>query len=470
MVENQGRIYMSLPRLAPESTGFSEFHVRAFLREIELRKLELHSFMVLRQGGVVAEGWWHPFREEDPHLLYSLSKSFTSTAVGLAISEGRFGIEDKVVSFFPDDVPSDPSKNLLDLNVKHLLTMSAGRETENPRELFNSSDGNWVRAFLSTEFVHAPGSRFFYDSSATYMLAAILHRVTGQTLLEYLTPRLLEPLGILEATWESCPRGVNVGGWGMSLTTESIAKFGLLLLQKGEWEGRQLVPGCWIEEATSAQISNGTDPESDWAQGYGYQFWRSRFGAFRGDGAFGQYCIVHPGEQMVVAITSSVTDMQAVLNAVWANLLVNRSETSATKPLVLQGPVGKFESPCIQLQNPTGFATDRGRLTFEVREDRVILTISEGDRESTVIAGYGHWTTFEDDAFYFEPLELAGSATWSSENELRMVFKHLKSPTTFSLVCRFEGDSVSVRLEAQNILGRIKGFERVGTVIISDEL
>lgn len=457
---------MNLPRLAPESTGFSEFQTHAFLKEIELRKLELHSLIVVRQGGVVAEGWWHPYRENDPHLLYSLSKSFTSTAVGLAIHEGRFGIEDKVVSFFPDDVPSDPSKNLLDLNVKHLLSMSAGRETENPRELFNSSDGNWVRAFLATEFVHAPGTRFFYDSSATYMLAAILDRVTGQTLLEYLTPRLLEPLGILEATWERCPRGVNVGGWGMSLMTESIAKFGLLLLHRGEWAGRQLVPGSWIDEATSAQISNGTDPDSDWAQGYGYQFWRSRFGAFRGDGAFGQYCIVHPGEQMVVAITSSVTDMQAVLNAVWANLLVNLPAESRTKPLVLPGPVGKFQSPRMQLSSPVRFTTDRGLLAFEVQDDRVVLTISESERESVITAGYGHWTTFVDNNFYFEPLELAGSAAWSSDDELRMVCKHLKSPTTFSLACRFEGDSVTVRLDTQNILGRIKAFERVGTLFL----
>ena len=254
---------------------------------------------------------------ESPHALYSLSKSFTSTAVGLAVAEGKLSIDDEVLKFFPDDAPKEPSKNLKAMRVSDLLRMSTGHQAEPTRP----PDEVWTKNFLAQPVPFKPGTHFLYNTPATYMLSAIVQKATGMTVLDYLRPRLFEPLGIEHPTWETSPQGISLGGYGLSIRTEDIARFGQLYLQKGKWQGKQLVPESWVEAATARQTSNGSNPKSDWDQGYGYQFWRCRHGAFRGDGAFGQFCIVLPEQDAVIAITSGVKDMQSVLNLVWDQLL-----------------------------------------------------------------------------------------------------------------------------------------------------
>jgi CubicO group peptidase (beta-lactamase class C family) len=306
-----------LPRSSPEAQGVSSAGIRAYVEAADRQVNTMHSFMLLRHGQVVAEGWWKPDSAEKPHVLFSLSKSFTSTAVGLAVTEGKLSIDDPVVKFFPDDAPAEPSKNLPAMRVRDLLTMSTGNQTE-PKF---SPETPWVKSFLSHPVDHKPGTHFLYNSPGSYMLSAIVQKVTGQTALEFLKPRLFDPLGIENPEWSTSPQGVNCGGWGLFLRTEDIAKFGQLYLQKGQWEGKQIVPASWVEMATSKQVSNGSDPARDWDQGYGFQFWRCRHGAFRGDGAFGQFCIVMPEQDAVVAITADTKDMQAELNIVWDQLL-----------------------------------------------------------------------------------------------------------------------------------------------------
>ncbi|MGC9468243.1 MAG: serine hydrolase domain-containing protein, partial [Anaerolineae bacterium] len=273
-------------------------------------------------GNVVAEGWWTPYAPDRPHMLFSLSKSFTSTGVGFAVAEGRLSLDDSVLSFFPNDAPDEISDNLAAMKVRHLLTMSTGHDEDTTEFLFGGDDDNWPRVFLSRPVPYAPGTHFLYNTGATYMLSAIVQKLTGETLLDYLRPRLFEPLGIEGATWQTGPHGVNLGGTGLNVKTEDIARLGQLYLQKGVWQGRRLLPEAWVEAATTAQIDNGDDPDSDWTQGYGFQFWRCRHNAYRGDGAFGQYCIVMPDQDAVIAITSGVANMQAVLNLVWDHLLV----------------------------------------------------------------------------------------------------------------------------------------------------
>ncbi len=306
-----------LPRSSPEAQGVSSAAVLSFVEAADRDIDSMNSFMLLRHGHVVAEGWWSPYNARSPHTLFSLSKSFTSTAVGLAIAEGRLGLDDPVLKFFPDSAPSEPSSNLKAMRVSDLLRMSTGHQTEPPRP----ADRSWTKAFLAHSVPFKPGTHFLYNTSGTYMLSAIVQKATGQTLLEYLRPRLFEPLGIEHPTWETSPEGISTGGYGLSVCTEDIARFGQLYLQKGKWQSKQLVPAAWVEGATARQTSNGSSPDSDWDQGYGYQFWRCRHGAYRGDGAFGQYCIVLPEQDAVIAITSGVRDMQAVLNLIWDKLL-----------------------------------------------------------------------------------------------------------------------------------------------------
>jgi CubicO group peptidase (beta-lactamase class C family) len=276
--------------------------------------------MVLRNGRVLAEGWWAPYRADLKHSLYSLSKSFTSTAVGLAVAEGFFAVDDTVISFFPDRVPETVSDNLAAMTVRHLLTMSVGQESED-----RSSD-DWVKTFLAIPVEHEPGSTFRYNTSATFMLSAIVQETTGKTLMEFLTPRFFQKLGIEGATWEMSPKGYNTGGYGLSVKTEDIARLGQFYLQQGAWKGEQILSPAWVEEATSAQIesSPGSPPPegviSDWSQGYGYQFWRTTHGAFRGDGAFGQFSIVYPEQDAFIAVTGGSSDMQGMLDVIWEYL------------------------------------------------------------------------------------------------------------------------------------------------------
>lgn len=307
----------SLPRSRPEAQGVSPAGLSDFVQTLNERVDTMHSFMIVRHGHVVAEGWWKPQSSDEAHVLWSLSKSFTSTAVGLAVHEGKLTLEDKVIEFFPDDLPAEVSDHLRAMTVRDLLTMSAGHADEAKL----APDGHWVRSFLAHPVPHQPGTHFRYNTPATYMLSAIVQKVTGETVLDYLKPRLFEPLGIESPRWDQSPQEISIGGYGLFLKTEDIAKFGQLYLQQGNWNGQQLIPREWIAMATSKQVENGDNPESDWNQGYGFQFWQCRHGAYRGDGMAGQFCIVIPEHDVVIALTANCNDMQGELNVVWEKLL-----------------------------------------------------------------------------------------------------------------------------------------------------
>ena len=311
----------NLPRSSPEAQGISSSALLAFVNAAEAKIDALHSFMVARHGHVVAEGWWSPYQKDAPHMLFSLSKSFTSTGLGLAAAEGRLTIDDPVLPYFPDDAPADPSANLKAMRVRDLLAMSTGHHTDDLQKFSFAGNERLTKAFLALPVAHKPGTHFLYNTPATYMLSAILQKATGTDLMDYLRPRLFEPLGIRNPSWEKSRDGITLGGYGLKVTTEDIARFGQLYLRKGRWRGKPLVPATWVAAATARQTSNGSSPTSDWDQGYGYQFWRCRHGAYRGDGAFGQFCIVMPEQDTVVAITSGTRDLQGVLDLVWERLL-----------------------------------------------------------------------------------------------------------------------------------------------------
>lgn len=307
-----------LPRATPESQGLAASAVLDFVQSLD-KINTLHSVMVVRHGRVIVEAWWKPQSPDEPHVLMSLSKSFTSTAIGLAIADGKLKLNDPVLKFFPDDAPADPSANLKAMTVRDLLIMSCGHDTE-PKAA-PGTGGPSVKAFLAHPVVHQPGTHFQYNTMGTYTLSAIITKVTGQTTLDYLQPRLFEPLGIESPQWDASPEGNSLGGYGLRLRTEDIAKFGQLYLQKGKWNGKQLVPESWVQQATSKQIDNDKEGHSkigvDWIQGYGFQFWRCTHSAFRGDGAGGQLCVVIPDADTVVAITAQTGSFQAEMNAIW---------------------------------------------------------------------------------------------------------------------------------------------------------
>lgn len=456
----------AIPRSRPELQGIASGAVTRFLKAVHKQELELHSFMLVRHDHVIAEGWWAPYAAERPHMLFSLSKSFASTAIGLLAEEGRISLDDKVVSFFPEDTPQDVSANLAAMAIRHLLMMGTGHDQDTTGRM--QENDHWVRGFLQLPVEHEPGTRFVYNSGATYMLSAILQQVTGQTLLDYLQPRLLQPLGIDGATWESCPRGIHVGGWGMKIKTEDIAKFGLLYLHKGIWNGARLLPEAWVEEATSKQIANGPSTNTDWAQGYGYQFWRSQHNAYRGDGAFGQFCIVMPEQDAVLAITSGVGDMQAILNIVWEHLLpAMGTEALMDDPnaeALLQGELQtlKLEPPRLEPSSPLEVEISGVKYelednmadirTFSIRftEQGAAAHFSDKRGDHTFHLGRNEWQEGIYTMYMKHENPGLSSMTWRDKNTLVLTIRFVETPFCVTLTCSFGERDVQLLIN-QNV-------------------
>ena len=322
---------IDLPRAeTPDSVAKA---MEGFFQATADDSMDIHSVMIVKDGSVIYSHWQSEGVDSVPHVLHSVSKTFTATAVGLAIADGKIALTDKVIDYFPDKLPAEVSENLKSMTVRDLLTMSCGHDVE--PSFRGAPDQDWVTAFLAHPVVHEPGTFYLYNSLGTYMLSAIVQQVTGEKVVDYLTPRLFEPLHIDKPRWEESPQGINCGGWGLYLKTEDLAKMGQLLLQKGEWNGQQLIPAEWVAEMSKKQVESinpgtlieqaaergMTKETSDWMQGYGYQMWRCRPGCFRADGARGQYIIVVPDKNAVIAITSNVEDLQGELNLVWSRIL-----------------------------------------------------------------------------------------------------------------------------------------------------
>ncbi len=320
---------MEFERVTPESVGVPSGAVTSLLDELYRRGTEMHSFMLLRHGKVYAEGSWSPYSPQTQHILFSFSKSLTSTAIGFARQEGILSLQERLVDIFPEMLPEAPSENLKKAEIRHLLMMGCGHESEIPNVW--RKDPDWIRAFFAHPFVHEPGTHFLYNTAGTNLLSAILTRKTGQTLTEFLRPRLIEPLGMTDIRCQSLPDGTEMGGAGYSVTIEDMARFTQFVANKGKWEGKQILEESWFEEATQKQIENrgaGWDGDPDWQQGYCYQFWRCEpEGVFRGDGAFGQYGVVCTKQDAVIVIQAASMQLQAVLTALWEKLLPAMAES-----------------------------------------------------------------------------------------------------------------------------------------------
>ena len=303
----------------------------AYLQAVTDHSEELHGIMVVQHGKVLEEKQLAP---DTAHVLHSVSKTFTSTAVGFAISEGLLSLDDKIVDIFPESVPENASDTLKRVSIRNLLTMNSGHGKD-PTGAVRGNDGDWVRGFMEWPIEYEPGTCYCYNSLGTYVLSAAVQKVSGQKIVDYLDTRLWKPLGIEKPHWDESPAGINTGGWGLYLHTESLAKMGLCILNGGKYNGKQVIPADWVKEMTANQVpscpaglngvtvrDSGMDPvTSDWLQGYGYQMWRCRHNAVRADGAWGQYIIIMPEQDAVVAVTARIGNMQEEINLIWDNIL-----------------------------------------------------------------------------------------------------------------------------------------------------
>jgi CubicO group peptidase (beta-lactamase class C family) len=458
----------ALMRSSPEQQGIRSSGIIRFLEAIEAGEQEIHSFMLLRNGYVVAEGWWSPYVPELPHMMFSLSKSFTSTAVGMAVEEGFFSLEDAVISFFPEDIPQGTTDYWAALRLHHLLSMSTGHDLKPFPFMYEQQDGNWVKGFFEVPLVHEPGSHFLYNTGASYMLSEIVRRSTGMNLIDFLTPRLFEPLGIEGAKWDESPTGVSLGGIGLSIKTEDIARFGQLYLQKGLWQGQRILSEAWIAEATKAQVSNGYNPKSDWTQGYGYQFWRCQHGFYRGDGSFGQFCIVMEQYNAVFAMTAAAKDMQAVMNTIWEFLVpafqaAPLAEDRKTHERLLQKLSQLQHAPVQGLPGSQTAAKVSGKsylvesndlgiesLSLDFSENACTLRLKTKAGDESIRAAYGDWCRGQ--ASIFDEIWLSGSqalvasGAWLDENHYMMMMRLYESPYVYTLNFHFEGAMLMIHL------------------------
>ena len=399
-----------LPRTSPEAVGIRSEQVAALFDSLlSYPKTEIHSCIVMRHGKVVGEMYPAPFRADYPHTQFSCSKTFVAAAVGIAISEKRLRLNDKLVSFFPDKLPNIVSWQLKSITVKDLLTMRSGFVVDTK---MRTRSRQWIRDYLAHPMNAQPGKLFQYDSIDTYLLSAIVQKVTGMTVLEYLKQRVFQYLNIREVQWELSPEGITTGGWGLYIQSESLAKFGQLLLQRGKWHDKQLIPSSWVDAMMKRQT------EATNGSGYGYQMWTCAYPtAMQANGSYGQFIIVVPRHDVVVVITQCTTNnttreqayiwktlfgdikdepltpsdsWQALKDRMWTLPLLEGEQTNALlfNPKPRTGDPEPYQDKTFQLEkNPLGWS----ELHFVA--DSLIEITDTARRTGLVEMGYQQWKT-----------------------------------------------------------------------------
>jgi len=496
-----GQDASKLPRSTPEAEGVSSSGIIDFLNAIDTGRVELHSFMFIRHGKVIAEGWWNPYGSDYKHIMFSASKTFTATAVGLAVAENRLKVTDKVTSFFPYSLPDSVSDYMREMTVQNLLTMSVGQDPE-PRVM--GTNGDWINAFIQTVPLHKPGTVFKYNNTATFMLSAIVQQVTGQTVFDYLQTRIFRPLAIRGIDWDLNPQGITLGMIGLRLRTEDMAKFGQLLLQNGVWNGKQLITKEWVKEATSLKIqteipgSKDSMKLSDWGQGYCYQMWRGKNNTVRLDGMGGQFVVLIPDKDAIVVLTANAKNTQDELNLAHDYLipaiksekplpespeLLNnlRSKEAALnlKPLVAGASKSEFESKISGKQfdlEKNSYNIQSVYFTFSGEE--CSLALKRDENISIVKCGPGNWK-YSDiksssilaspravsksiDANYKinQPLvKVATSYSWTDKNTLELTARFIEeSLGSETIIFKFSEVSGNVNVSIEQKPGMFMGM------------
>ena len=462
----------SLPRGAPEDQQVDPAAILRFLDAVQDHPgVEMHSLMVLRHGHVVAEGWWAPYSAERPQLLYSLSKSFTATAAAFAQAEGLLDLDDTVVSHFGEFAADIADPRSRSVKIRHVASMASGHTREMLGEALAYDPAEPVRGFLLIPPDRKPGTAFAYSQPCTYTLASIIQRNAGLPLTQYLRPRLFDPLGIGHVGWQTFPPGREQGFSGLHARTEDIAKLGQLYLQRGRWDGVQLIPEQWVAEATSKQVGNPGGENPDWQQGYGFQFWMARHG-YRGDGAFGQFCVILPEHDTVVVTTAYTLQMQAVLDAMWAHLLPGLGATAPDTGSAhdeLTDRLARLALPaCAAAPAPAGWASWTG-MEFTVTSgaggatevfgalgggqiqptvSSVAMAPGVGGAQITLIepansltfgVGANEWTVSAPADGHGDTIPVAASGGWLDDRTFRAEVIFLETPHRMDITCSLAG-------------------------------
>ena len=474
MMNQQPAAATRFERATPESQGVDSSAIAAFVEGANARNYAFHGLMVLRHGKVIAEGWWEPYVADEPHMLFSISKSVTATAIGMLIAEGRADLDEDMIDVFPHLGTPTARANARGLKVRHVLAMATGHAVDTMVIMRAQPFVDWVEVFFAVPIEYPPGTHFLYNSGASFVLAAMVGARTGLSVRDYLDPRLFRPLGIVDPPWEKNPQGINFGASGLRLTTEDMAKLGQLYLNRGMWNGQRILQESWVDDASRMHVSNAPNPHPDNAQGYGFQIWCSRHNSYRMTGRYGQFVFVLPEQDMVLAITAGYKESRVVPDLVWETIL----------PAVHAGPIAENAAaragldkalssqvvplPAFLAEDPALAAKVHGRrfavpfnliganaLQLSFSADAVNMTVerrdggveSYGAGRTRWISGVSHMWPYEE----MDKVKLESRAGWTNERTLKVVQQCVETPFARNWTFVFDGpDHVTVSVGLDN--------------------
>lgn len=461
----------------PEQVGVSSREIAAMIEDFKENNIEVHSFMIMSQGKVAFETWADPYSPDHPHAMYSVSKAITATAIGFAVEEGLLSTSTKLIDIFPEFIPDKRDEKLEELDIHSLLSMQAGK---NVSVYADKTKPNWERQFFEAPWGFTPkDGHFQYVSENQYMLCSVIHRLTGKTVVEFLTPRLFEPLGIDVPFWETSPRGIEAGGWGLFLKTEDLAKIVTCYQHDGVFDGKQIIPFEWVRQTRKRHIDNSrfaSGPDSQ--SGYGYCVWHcAGASAYRMDGMFSQFGIVFKDRDASFIITASEINEQKTRNAIWRHVpkcfiepdsepryegetglapldeilepaprsvleetIRNRS-IKFSKNIILETagyPLSMLPIPVVYMSVDKAGPINNIRLDFN--ENECIMTWDEDEETNTVVCGM-------DGKYRTSPIHLAGmnftaysTAAWKDEQTLVINVRPIESVCRRTIELSFKED------------------------------
>ncbi|CAN5159937.1 hypothetical protein BH10PSE3_BH10PSE3_19680 [soil metagenome] len=448
-----------LARASPEAHGVSSDAIEAFLQEAARLGVELNSFMIWRGGDVIAEGWWKPYRADRRHMMHSATKSFLSAGVGLAIAEGRFGLDDKVVSFFPQHLPDTLGPHLPLMTVEDLLTQTSGHAHGTSGAQWRGIATSWIAEFFKIPVPFKPGTAFRYTSATSFMLSAILSQTTGDNAHAYLKPRLLEPLGIDDLAWDVGPENINPGGNGISARTADLLKLAILHLGGGVWNGDRILSEDWVRAAVTAKRGNP----------YGYHWWVGPRGAFYAYGVFGQFAFVFPDHNAIVVTTAATPYGEETLRSlIWTHFPAAFGPIPLPETVVDAAPRSRWRNldllPSLARSSPATQSAVSGKtvelepnadnathVRLEFGADRCVFHIEDSKGAHQVVCGLGDWiegeTTVSGAPLHhgYEPasLKVVAGGQWTDPTTFEMTWQFVETAFRDQVTLRFQGEAVT---------------------------
>lgn len=465
---NKSEIYMA--------ENVSTKAVADFFRTSKENGNNIHTLEVIHNGEIKVKIAPKPYSCDFKAQLYSLSKTFTSTAIGLLVDDGVLSVDDKITDIFSDILPEKVSENLAAMTLKHVLSMNTGHKECHLHQIRNSEEP--IKELLKFDIEYAPGTHFTYNNAATYMLSEIVTKYTGMTVFDFLNIRLFKTLEIEGLRWDAYPNGKSQGAVGVYASVDDIAKLGQLYLNKGMWNGRRVLSEKWVSGATACVSDTSMNGTPDWVAGYGYQIWRNERDGFRADGAMGQFSIVLPEKNAVVAIQSMSTDPQYDITAVYAlidALYSGGSDDAAEK--VIESHTGVLEYKPINIsgeaykcaENEYGITL----VSFKDEKDRVAMNFSNGEEIQHMYFGKSQYCDNEINIKCFRPTldGLAGTdkvvhihfaaCCTGEDGTLRLHIRFLDTPQYIDFAARFDGGKMCF----EHICGEEKTIKMMGEKI-----